>query len=196
MPGIKVLGLGMKGVVFTEFLDHVAGNFGDDMVDNIIDDCDLPSGGAYTSVGRYDHSEIVSLVVALSGRTGSAVPDLVKGFGVYLGTRFSSIYHGFFEASDDLFSFLDTVDGVIHVEVLKLYPDAELPKIQMRERTDRTSVLRYRSARGMEDLAEGLIIASSQYYGEPVTVSRTAGEDAEGPYTDFQLTLGAASLAA
>ena len=51
----------MKGVIFTEFLGMVADRFSEDMVDDIIEASDLPSGGAYTAVGIYDHGEIVAL---------------------------------------------------------------------------------------------------------------------------------------
>ena len=64
----------MKGIVFTEFLEMVEDRFSLDMVDDLIDDCDLPSGGVYTAVGTYSHEEIVALVsayhnVALSSTT-------------------------------------------------------------------------------------------------------------------------------
>ncbi len=45
----------MKGVVFTEFIEMVEDQFSADMVDDIIDDAQPPSGGAYTAVGTYDH---------------------------------------------------------------------------------------------------------------------------------------------
>jgi hypothetical protein len=56
----------MKGLVFREFIDLVETKFGDDIVDEIIEAADLPSGGAYPAVGTYPHSEMVSLVVELS----------------------------------------------------------------------------------------------------------------------------------
>ena len=71
----------MKGVVFTEFLDMVEQRFSADMVDDIIDDAQLPHGGAYTAVGTYPHGEMVAMVVALSQRSGVAVPDLIRTFG-------------------------------------------------------------------------------------------------------------------
>ena len=51
----------MKGMVFTEFLDFVGETFGGDMVDDIIEVSELPSGGAYTSVGTYSHGEMAAL---------------------------------------------------------------------------------------------------------------------------------------
>ena len=55
----------MKGVVFTEFLDMVADRFSPDMVEDIIDDAQLPSGGAYTAVGTYPHEEMVAMADGL-----------------------------------------------------------------------------------------------------------------------------------
>ena len=70
----------MKGVVFTEFFGMVGDVFSDDMVDDLIDATDPASGGAYTAVGTYDHGEIVAMVVELSARTGTPVPDLLQAF--------------------------------------------------------------------------------------------------------------------
>ena len=41
----------MKGIIFTEFLDLVEEKFGLEMVDKIIEQSNLDSGGIYTSVG-------------------------------------------------------------------------------------------------------------------------------------------------
>ena len=45
----------MKGVIFTEFLEMVESHFSPEMADRIITAARLPSGGAYTAVGTYDH---------------------------------------------------------------------------------------------------------------------------------------------
>ncbi|MFK7794974.1 MAG: heme NO-binding domain-containing protein [Gammaproteobacteria bacterium] len=55
----------MKGVVFTKFFDMVEDRFGYQVVDNIINNSNVKSGGAYTSVGTYDHLELLSLVGSL-----------------------------------------------------------------------------------------------------------------------------------
>ena len=91
----------MKGMVFTEFLGMVADRFSENMVDDIIEDSDLPSGGAYTSVGLYDHSEIVKLVESLSHRTGAPAPDLVKAFGHHLFGRLQTMHPEFVCGIDD-----------------------------------------------------------------------------------------------
>lgn len=79
----------MKGVVFTAFLEMVESQYTANMVDDIIDDCHLPSGGAYTAVGTYPHEEMVDLVVALSKRSGIPIPDLLRAYGQHLFAHFS-----------------------------------------------------------------------------------------------------------
>jgi Haem-NO-binding len=53
----------MKGVVFTEFIEMVEDRFSPEMADRIIERAKLPSGGAYTTVGTYDHGEMIQLVL-------------------------------------------------------------------------------------------------------------------------------------
>ena len=56
----------MKGIVFTEFLEMVEQKFGLEVLDQIIIESNLASGGIYTSVGTYDFIEMQSLIVKLS----------------------------------------------------------------------------------------------------------------------------------
>jgi hypothetical protein len=153
------------------------------MVDDIIEASDLPSGGAYTSVGIYDHAEIVALVDALSTRTGAPVPDLVKAFGHHLFGRLSALHPEFVCGIDDALDFLERVDKVIHVEVLKLYPDAMLPRFDTTRDGHRLQMI-YRSPRGMEDLAEGLIKGCLGHFAQELRMERHKRTDGS---TEFNL---------
>lgn len=151
------------------------------MLDDIIDDCDLPSGGSYTAVGTYDHQEIVSLVSALSQRTDISIPTLLQVYGEHLFTRFPILYPGFFsDENANAFSFLEQVESYIHVEVKKLYPDAELPRFDTQRVDDNTLVMIYHSGRHLEDVAEGLIRGCFKHFGEDCDIVRVADPDSEG----------------
>ena len=52
----------MKGIVFRSFFDMVEENFGFETVDKLLNSTQLESDGAYTTVGNYDHHELVALV--------------------------------------------------------------------------------------------------------------------------------------
>lgn len=174
----------MKGMVFTEFLEMVETKFSTDMVDNILDEANPASGGAYTSVGTYDHRELVDLVVALSKHTDIPVPSLVKTYGQHLFTVFANNYQNFFEGVPDAFTFLNGIEEVIHAEVIKLYPDAELPTFHCK-RDGNLLYMTYHSNRHFADLAEGLILGSAAYFNETFKIDR---EEMDENTTLFTLT--------
>lgn len=172
----------MKGMVFTEFLDFVRESFDDDMVDDIIADANLPNGGAYTAVGTYDHREMQALVAALANRTDAGATPLLRGFGRHLCGRFSKGFPKFFEENSDLFDFLESVEQHIHVEVLKLYPDAELPSFGTHSRSADALELDYRSCRPLAALAEGLILGAADHYNQSVHVEQKPLVDETGSF--------------
>jgi hypothetical protein len=162
----------MRGLVFTEFLDLIEEKFSYDMVDTIIEASDLASKGAYTSLGTYDYTEMIQLVSQLSQETKISVPVLLHDFGEHLFTRFYAAYPIFFEGITHAFEFLKNLDGYIHVEVRKLYPDAELPKFDYETPSDNELVMIYTSCRPMGDLAEGLIYGCIRHFAKPIDVNR------------------------
>jgi hypothetical protein len=178
----------MKGVVFTEFLDMVESRFSADMVDDIIDDADLPSAGAYTAIGTYPHEEIVALVGALSQRSGMAVPDLLRAYGQHLFDRFVVSYPAFFAEARDAFSFLAGIESIIHAEVRKLYPDAELPHFEVERSGDAQLVLIYDSRRHFEDLAEGLMQGCVTHFGGGIDIRRELLGEGDARKERFTLT--------
>lgn len=179
----------MKGIVFTAFLEMVESKFSLALADQIIDGAELASGGSYTTVGTYDHGEMINLVVQLGERTGIPIPDLVRTFGEYLFTQLVEMYPQFVEQNRNVFDFLLKVDSYIHVEVLKLYRDAELPSFEYDTPRDGTLVMTYRSSRPFADLAEGLIIGSIRHYGETVDLRREDLPDGTGAGTAARFTL-------
>lgn len=162
----------MKGIVFTVFLEMVEEKFSANMVDDIIDDANPSSGGAYTSVGTYPHSEIVALVQALSQRSKLAIADLLPAFGEYLFGKFVIGYPRYFEDVDNAFDFLSSIETVIHTEVKKLYPDAELPRFDTEEYSADKLVLVYHSPRHFEDIAHGLIQGCIKHFAEQINIER------------------------
>jgi hypothetical protein len=162
----------MKGVVFTEFLEMVENQFSPEVADRIIEASKLASGGAYTSVGTYDHSELVQLVTHLSEETRQPIPALIREFGKYLFTRFHLKYSNFFKGVPDTFTFLKNIDGYIHVEVRKLYNDAELPRFDIGQNDAKRLELVYTSTRPFADLAEGLVLGCIAHFKENISLLR------------------------
>jgi hypothetical protein len=188
----------MKGMVFTEMMEMVETKWSLDMVDAIIARSHVASGGAYTAVGTYPHEELLALVTALSVETGIPPADLVRTFGQHLFGRFALAYPRFFKGAQDSFQFLSGIEDVIHSEVRKLYPDAELPTFEVdashigNHQPGDSLALTYYSEHPFADLAQGLIEGCVTHFGEAVEVRREAVTGQPGAQARFTLTrLGA-----
>lgn len=161
----------VKGIVFTELLTMAEGVIGEHAMDEVLDGLTLSCGGAYSRVGNYPCSDLVAIVSGLSVRTGMSGADLQRTFGTWMLKRFEVLYPQFFEGKRDVLEMLEAIEGEVHVEVRKLYPDAELPRFET-ERTDAGRLkMRYVSERPLVDFCEGLIRACAEHFGAPVTVT-------------------------
>ncbi len=154
----------MKGMIFTEFKDMVESVFSTDILEDIIEKSDLPNNGAYTAVGSYNHQEIVTMATNLSQAVDIPVGTLLEIFGKHLFERFSNRYPNFFEGVTEPFEFLKNIDNYIHVEVTKLYPDAELPRFYYEQKSPQELTMYYLSSRHFEDLAVGLVMGCLAYF--------------------------------
>ena len=177
----------MKGIVFREFIDMVEAQFSPETADAIIEASSLSTNGAYTSIGTYPHQEMVDLVSNLSTKTGIAVPDLLQHFGRYLFTRFIEVHPNLTNAFTDVFSLLSALEDTIHVDVNKLYRDAELPSFTYEQNGQQTMAFVYRSRRSMADFAHGLIEGCIAHFKENITIQRAdlppQGEEALTRFT-------------
>ena len=177
----------MKGVVFREFIEMVETTFSAEIADQIIEASDLSTGGAYTSVGTYHHDEMVQLVVQLSAATGIPVPTLLHAFGKHLLGRFAVMYPRHFAGRTSTFDLLEVLDNKIHVEVRKLYPDAELPVFDHTFTGPGTMAFVYRSKRPFADLASGLIAGCIEHFEESIEVTREDYPCDSGSHSRFVL---------
>lgn len=166
----------MKGLVFTEFIEMVDNKFGFETCERLLERSELPSGGVYTSVGTYDPQEMVSLVTNLAGLSGLPVPDLLKHFGRHLFQFFLVAFPAFFEGIKSSQEFLPRVNDYVHQEVQKLYPGAETPEFLFNIPAPGQMIMTYRSKRNLPDLAEGLLLACFDHFGESFTLRRENGE--------------------
>ena len=167
----------MKGLVFTELLEYVENNFGFDMADKIIEEAKLPNNGSFTQAGNYPFEELVRLVVALSKESNIEVPKLLEIFGEHMFSRLISLNPQLkdnFESSLDLIS---RVDDIIHPEVQKLYPGADLPKFNLIQRSENKIVIDDISSKHLEPFAIGLMNGSAKYFNEKIIISQEKIDD-------------------
>lgn len=161
----------MKGIIFTEFMELVETTFGYSVANVLLDGCDLPSGGAYTTVGTYDHQEILTLVGQLQKLTGTPAPDLLEAYGKFLFPKLAIQMATMSLSFNGALDLLTSLQSIIHKEVLKLYPEAELPTFDVKIINDREILMEYRSCRPFAHLAKGLIDGCGEYYQQALSVS-------------------------
>lgn len=178
----------MKGMIFTEFLDMVDEQFGLQVKHQIIRAARLGNDGAYTSVGNYQYEELLRLAESLSVASGKPLPDLLVAFGERIFDYFTLHYGHFFKASGGCFDFLGRIESYIHVEVRKLYQDAQLPMFRYPQHDAQQLIMEYQSPRPLAAFAEGLVRASIRHFGEPISLAVEDLSGGRGTQARFTLT--------
>ena len=145
-----------------------------------MDRSDLSTGGVFAATGTYPFSDMQALVGSARAVTGTPVSDLLDHFGRAVGASFAAGYRAHFDEAGSLFELLSRVESHIHVEVRKLYPEAELPSLEVVHRDDDRMTLAYVSSRGLEEFARGIILAAAGHFGETVEVTMQPGGTARG----------------
>lgn len=161
----------MKGIVFTEFLELVEDTFGLETVEEIIEKSDLPSKGAYTSIGTYAFSEMLSLIGNLSEKTNMSVDKLLHVYGLHFFGVIQRDYMSILNTYSNPIDFISSIESHIHVEVRKIYPDAELPRFEVVERKEHSLTLTYFSSRSMYAFGLGLMEKAFEHYGRNASIS-------------------------
>lgn len=162
----------MKGTIFVELVKMAENAFGEETVDMVLDKADLENGGAFTTVGNYPCSELIKIVTAFSEHSGISPVILQRKFGAWMMDHFAKNYPDFFEGKTDAFSMLEAVDGEIHVEVKKLYPEAELPKFETERLGDDHLSMVYTSPRPLVEFCHGIIESCLDHFEQSGDVSR------------------------
>lgn len=160
----------MKGIVFTEFLDLVEIKFGLEMVDKIINKSNLESKGIYTSVGTYKFSEMLQLLQHLSTNTGISIDDLLLVYAEHFFSVLKDSYSGLLATYSDPIEMLSSIENHIHVEVRKIYPDAELPTFEVLEKTNKSLIMLYKSSRAMHHFGLGLMNKTFEHFNQTATI--------------------------
>lgn len=162
----------MKGVVFDILRDMVESQHGLDGWQNMLDR--TGSDGIYVSTKTYADTELMALITAVSEITNTPKNTLIFNFGEYMVPCFYKRFPNFFNDVDSFIQFLVSVDHIIHVEVLKLYPDAGLPIFDYRDEDENSLTMIYKSPRKLCVLAEGLISGSAKHFDQQYEMEHDA----------------------
>jgi len=160
----------MKGVVFNLLEEVVRRSHGEDTWDALLDQAGL--AGSYTSLGSYPDEDMSKLVLAASRTLAMAPADVLRWFGRGAMPILVQRYPNFFSAHTSTRPFILSVNDIIHPEVRKLYPGAEVPDFDFDTPEDGVLVIGYRSQRRLCALAEGFVTGTADYFGEQVLIQQ------------------------
>jgi hypothetical protein len=159
----------VKGVVFNLLEQLIARDFGEDTWDALLETSGLD--GVYASLGSYPDGDFATLVGAASDALETPADDVVRWFGRNALPLFSARSPQLFEPHESTRSFVLTLNDIIHPEVRKLYPGADVPEFDFDVRDD-LLVMGYRSPRKLCSFAEGLLLGAADHYGEQLTIEQ------------------------
>jgi hypothetical protein len=161
----------VKGVVFNLLEAIVSRDYGEDTWDDLLDAAGLD--GAYTSLGGYPDEHLFALVGAASSALNLPPQEVVRWFGRNALPLLAVDHPGFFDAHDSARPFVLTLNDIIHPEVRKLYPGADVPVFDFDASSDDVLVMSYESARKLCAFAEGLIEGAAAHYRQSVSIHQT-----------------------
>lgn len=156
----------MKGIVFNLLEEVVTSYHGSDTWDLLLDTAQLD--GTYTSLGSYPDEDMQALVAAAAEALGMKPFDVLRWFGKEAMPLLVKRYPGFFSAQQSARSFVLSVNSIIHPEVRKICPGADVPTFEFSDAPNGALVMGYRSPRRLCALAHGFVEGASAYYGEKV----------------------------
>ena len=160
----------MKGIVFNLLEQIVTREHGEDSWDDLLDAAGLQ--GSYTSLGSYDDADLGKLVTAASEARDTSPDEIVRRFGRNALPLFAQSYPQLFEGHESGRTFVLTLNDIIHPEVRKLYPGAQVPEFDFDSTADGRLLMGYRSPRKMCSFAEGLLEGTADHFGERVAIEQ------------------------
>ena len=156
----------MKGIVFNLLEEVVTNNHGPDAWDALLEGAALD--GTYTSLGTYPDENIQALVAAASTALGLTPFEVLRWFGKEAMPLLAARYPHFFNSQQSARPFVLSVNSIIHPEVRKMSPDADVPTFEFSDEPDGALLLGYRSRRRLCALAQGFVEGAAAHYGETV----------------------------
>jgi len=161
----------MQGFIFKDFLEFANKRLGNAVVDQAMAQCQLQSGGVYSTRQQYSPQELVTLLGELSRQTGHSTSELLQTYGQWL---FRTLVNLPLPQSlfDDSFGFLASVEEGFHKEIRELFPQANLPRLHCERLGPHEMTLEYQSPLALADLAHGLLQGCFLHFQEQVSISR------------------------
>lgn len=175
----------MKGVVLQLLGRCARDSFGEDAWLQA-----LAAAGAaepFDAQRTYPDVEFNTVVAALAAARKITSDDAQRWFGEAAIAHFHAMAPTLFDRHQDSWSFLLTLNDIIHPQVRRDFPGANAPDFGFDANADGELILTYHSARRMCAFAEGLILASMRHFGDPPALRHVRCMHRGDPHCEFVL---------
>ncbi|MDG1380122.1 MAG: heme NO-binding domain-containing protein [Flavobacteriaceae bacterium] len=147
----------MKGFIFTEFIRFVEESHGLAIVDEMIESSNLPSRGVYSAFNSYPFDELATMLTFICNKTDTHAEFLLEEFGKFVFPYLIAKHPYIVSDYKNPLDLISSIENHIHLEVKKLYEDAELPEFRLIKRQVRKLTMIYKSKRKLTYFAIGLM---------------------------------------
>jgi len=106
----------------------------------------------------------------LSAHTDISIDTLLLVYGEHFFSVIEKIYPGLLATYKDPIEMLSSIENHIHVEVRKIYPDAEFPTFVVEEKTKNSLIMIYKSSRAMHHFGLGLMNKTFQHFNSTASI--------------------------
>jgi hypothetical protein len=181
----------MKGVIFNLLEDFVTTTWGEVAYEDILGRCPVHARGPHVGPSTYPDADLMAIVAGACARLGVTTDQALQAFGAFAATPLIGKLPRELVPFDHPRDLLLAVDDVIHVEVRKLFRDAEPPRITCRDDGDPTRLtLYYASRRQLCPLLLGLLDGTARHYMVPITYQHVTCSRDGAPRCELDVAFG------
>lgn len=160
----------MKGLIFNLLEEFLVARCGETEYELILANCELITAEPSLMVGpgSYPDQDFTAIIASAANRLGLSSDELFQEVGRAVIPLLAARYPQFFSPSKHPREFFASLNFIHHLEVKKLYKDAELPRFRCENKADGSLLINYLSSRRLCHFFSGLINGVADYYQTPL----------------------------
>ena len=181
----------MKGVVFNMLEEFVVENAGEEVFEEILDTCEFINVEPFVGPGTYPDEDLNELVSKTIAKLDIPLPDALRAFGKFAFPKLTEKVPDWLVNHAHPKDFLLTLENIVHVEVRKLYKDADPPRFSFADPGPDELVINYQSGRRLYDFMDGLIEGVGDHFDTAIEYTREITAENGEEYCQYHLKFAA-----
>ena len=169
----------MKGVIVIALKEMVVKNFGESIWNDVLLKAGITLEPMLMITSNVDEQVVLRIISSLCELLEITLEQAAEAFGDYWVNVYSQrIYGTFYRTAKTSKDFLLKLDSV-HIAMTKDIDDANPPRFEYEWTDGKTLIMKYKSERGLIDIAIGLIKGVGKYYKENLKINKLGNDKVE-----------------